>query len=419
MKTFSLALPTLLFWTCLNGGGDLIGEESGPKEAAAKIYPLLQKQRGLPLGKDWQTLREWVTPTLAALIEGAQQEQAEFIKAQPGEKPPWVEGDLFSSLFEGVQSFTLGEARLQSDFAEVPVACVYAEGGHRTEWTDTLILVKTEQGWRLDDVNYGGNWAFANTGSLQAALRPWPGGDPALRGKDWLPAPDTLVLPVQGTGSPCGRYAIGWGYEKGPVDWKRLAHVEEPNSGWGGVTFSTKLAPEPLDPALEEDANFLFDLITGKALAKLNIYYPGERPTFNHDSLEAVWSPRSACVMLLVSGKWENEFAHLAWITKSGQCEGSQDVLEPLRQAAVAAAMKSSHPAARRLRAENDFGYSIDEVRLSDDGSFQAVVSGEVPKLDDDAAYFEVEVEGRFLPGEAGGSAVLKTTRVKVRALDE
>lgn len=423
MKTPSLSLLPWLLMIGWSGIGPLPAADLTPdqeaKAAAEKVYPLLQKQRGLPQGEDWQALRSWMSPELVGLIEAAQQEQAEFTKARPDEKPPWVEGDLFSSLFEGVQSFTLGPVRVQSNQAEVPVACVHEEGGHRAEWTDVLILVQTAQGWRLDDVNYGGSWAFANTGSLKAALRPWPGGDPEMRQRDWLPSPDALVLPVQGTGSPCGRYAIGWGYEKGPVDWKKLAHPEETNSGWGEVTFSTKLAPEPLDPALEDDANFLFDLRTGKALAKLAIYYPGERPSFNHDTLEAVWSPRSACVMLLVSGKWENEFAHIAWIDEEGKCAGSQDVLEPLRLAAAAAARKSTHPAARRLRAENDYGYSVDEVRLSDDGRFTAVVSGEVPKLDEDAGYFQVEMEGRFLPAKEGESALLETTRVRVRPLEE
>ncbi len=388
-------------------------EPAAVAEAGCKILRA-HRVSGLPHGEAWQALAPLLSPELADLLKAAEKEQSDFIKENPGEKPPWIEGDLFSSLFEGPQTFQLGQTRVSGDLAEVPVTCTYAEGGHSTVWTDTWILVNTADGWRLDDVSYGGTWDFSNTGSLKAALRPLPGGDPAMRKKDWLPDPGTLVLPVQGSVSPNGLYAIGWGYEKGPVDWSKLAFDEEANSGWGEVTFSTKLAKEPLNAALADDANFLLDLHSGKALCKLGIYYPGERPSFNHDSLVAVWSPRSACVMVIVTAKWESEFAHIAWI-EDGACAGSFDVFEPLREVARKAALNSKHPAAKRLRAENDYGYSVDEVRLSDDGSFTATVSGEVPKLDEDSAYFEVEIAGRFQRAQEGQGVVVEVRRSKVR----
>lgn len=390
--------------------------QSGPAVVVQSCCSILREHRvsGLPDVEAFKKLAPLISPELAASLKAAQKEQEDFIRENPDEKPPWIEGDLFSSLFEGAQTFQLGQTRISGDLAEVPVTCTYAEGGHSTVWTDTWILVNTADGWRLDDVSYGGTWDFSNTGSLKAALRPLPGGDPAVRKKDWLPAPGTLVLPVQGSVSPNGLYAIGWGYEKGPVDWSKLAYQEQANSGWGEVTFSTKLAKEPLDAALADDANFLLDLHSGKALCKLGIYYPGERPSFNHDSLVAVWSPRSACVMVIVTAKWESEFAHIAWI-EDGACAGSIDVFEPLREVARQAALNRKHPAAKRLREENDYGYSIDEVRLRDDGSFTATVSGKVPKLDEDSACIEVEIEGRFQRAQEGQGVVVEVRRSKLR----
>jgi hypothetical protein len=237
--------------------------------------------------------------------------------------------------------------------------------------------------------------------------------DPALRKKGWRPPDGTLVMPVQGSASPDGRYAIGWGYEKGPVDWSRLAYNEGEGSEWGEVTFSTKLADIPEGDPLEEDANFLLDLKSGKTLGKLGIYYPGERPRFNHDGLIASWSPALACVVIRVTQKWETEFAAIAWI-RDGKCEGSHDLREPLIAAMREAVAKSPHPAARRLAAEDDFMYSLDEITIRDDGSFLAELGGVVPKLDQPEGYFEVKLEGLFSPGEAGGSAGLKTTKVEV-----
>jgi len=237
--------------------------------------------------------------------------------------------------------------------------------------------------------------------------------DPASRKKDWLPPAGTLVMPVQGSASPDGRYAIGWGYEKGPVDWSRLAYDEKGWTEWGEVTFSTKMADIPEGDPLENDANFLLDLESGKTLCKLGIHYPGERPRFNLDGLIASWSPGLACVVIRVTQKWKTEFAAIAWI-REGKCEGSSDLLEPLIAAMREATLKSAHPAARRLADEDDFMYSLDEIAIKDDGSFIAELNGVVPKLDQPEGFFEVRLEGVFSSGEAGGSAVMKTAKVEV-----
>jgi len=393
-----------------------VATAADPFAVAEAFYAELREHRvsGLPQGEAWDVLAPRLSPELVSLLKAAQKEQTDFIKANLGEKPPWIEGDLFSSLFEGPQTFQLGQVQVVKDRAEVPVTCSHSEGGDATVWTDTLVLAKINHGWLIDDVRYGGEWQFANTGTLKDALRPAPDQAPTKRTKDWLPPPDTLVLPVQGSVSPDGRYAMGWGYEKGPVDWKKLAHLEEAHSGWGDVTFSTKLAQEPLDPALEDDANFLLDLRTHQPLCKLGIHYPGERPHFNHQELNAVWSPSSTCVVIIVTAKWETEFAHFAMI-RDGICHGSHDMMEPLCQAAKAAVLKTRHPAAKRLRNQDDFMYSIGEVHLQDDGSFTAEITGQLPKQEDDFAFFEVAVAGRLVQAADGQSIsfeALKTTVV-------
>ncbi len=38
-------------------------------------------------------------------------------------------------------------------------------------WTDTLLLVNTPQGWRVDDIAYGGGFQFGNTGRLSDTLK--------------------------------------------------------------------------------------------------------------------------------------------------------------------------------------------------------------------------------------------------------
>ncbi len=46
-----------------------------------------------------------------------------------------------------------------------------SSNGRAVNWTDTLLLVNTSQGWRLDDIAYGGGFQFGNTGRLSETLK--------------------------------------------------------------------------------------------------------------------------------------------------------------------------------------------------------------------------------------------------------
>lgn len=144
----------------------------GPAAAAKAFSAELRERKvdGLPTGANWNALEPRVTAELAAAIRNAQAEQSQFRTKHPDEKPPWIEGDMFGSLFEGPQKFTIGEARVTGDKAEVPVECSYTEGGSPTKWTDTLLMRKTPKGWQIDDVRYGGKWDFAAKGTLRHSL---------------------------------------------------------------------------------------------------------------------------------------------------------------------------------------------------------------------------------------------------------
>lgn len=258
-----------------------------------------------------------------------------------------------------------------------------------------------------------GRYTFADwDGWLLKDAPPEGSGGPPVRTATWLPPADTLVLPVMESTSPDGLNAIGWGYEKGPVNWKQLASVEQ-SPAEGGVTFSTKLADLSQDDPLRHDGNFVMNAITGKPLCKMGLYYPGERQRFNHDELLAYWSPTSTCVVTIVTAKWFSEYAHVAWI-KDGKCEGSYDVKEPLTAAAVAAGKKAKHAAAKRLLADDDYCYTLSKILVDDDGTFEALVVGEIPKDNEPGNFFEVVIEGTFSPGEKDGPAGLKVSKIKV-----
>lgn len=172
----TLALFFLVISVCISGlGADPDpGIPSDPQAAARLFYTELRRLglRALPTPEEWEPFVPRVTPELNEAIRRAQKEQADFRRQFPDEKPPWVDGDLFSSLFEGPRTFTFGAVKTRGDVAEARVECVHTEGGDTAKWTDVIVLRKSDGGWLVDDLRYGGTWDFAATGTLRSALVP-------------------------------------------------------------------------------------------------------------------------------------------------------------------------------------------------------------------------------------------------------
>lgn len=157
-------------------GVAIADSDAGPTKAAREFYDELKirKVDGLPQGDAWSALTPLMTESLVKAFQVAHKEQAEFIQQQPDEKPPWIEGDLFSSLFEGPQQFAVGKAKVAGDTASIPVTFTRIEGAETVKWTDTLKLRQMRKVWLVDDVIYQGEWAFGNKGTLRDALAPAP-----------------------------------------------------------------------------------------------------------------------------------------------------------------------------------------------------------------------------------------------------
>ena len=130
---------------------------------------------GLPSDAQLQRLSPLFTPEIVALIKRAHILQQEQIRKHPGEKPYWVEGDLFSSCFEGVTSWKLGEV-FSAPTVDTTVKVTLSYRGQDQKpvtWTDILVFKQRDQHWQLDDIRMGGEWAFKSGSSLRSIL---PGG---------------------------------------------------------------------------------------------------------------------------------------------------------------------------------------------------------------------------------------------------
>lgn len=128
-------------------------------------------QGGIPDAKARKTLEPFLSPGLDRLLIGGEQAEAAYAKQTKNEVPPLLEGDIFTSMFEGATAFKVGTCAAHGAKAECAIALTYDSPGDPPQhWTDAVVLVQTPSGWRVDDVDFGGNWPFANKGTLKENL---------------------------------------------------------------------------------------------------------------------------------------------------------------------------------------------------------------------------------------------------------
>jgi len=155
----------------------LTTERNAIRSAAQTFCTELRREpiQGLPTDAQLQRLSPLITPELTAIFKRARILQQEQMTRHPDEKPYWIEGDLFSSLVEGVTSWKLGEVfSAPTVDATVKVIQTYSEPNpDPVTWTDTLVFKRRGGAWLLDDIRMGGDWAFRSGSSLRSQL---PGG---------------------------------------------------------------------------------------------------------------------------------------------------------------------------------------------------------------------------------------------------
>ncbi|MBI2213257.1 MAG: hypothetical protein HYU52_06390 [Acidobacteria bacterium] len=152
-------------------------DPDSPEATVKAFYDICveEKVTGLPTEAQFDELRPLISEALYGLLADARMEQAEFSRENPYEKPPWIEGDLFSSLFEGPTRFTIGETVIDGKRATVTIDFVDDSPSDATpfRWHDDVVLVQNSEGdWLVDDIVYRGDWDFASKGRLSDTLSP-------------------------------------------------------------------------------------------------------------------------------------------------------------------------------------------------------------------------------------------------------
>ncbi len=149
--------------------------EKGPADTVNAFYNayLKVKPLGIPSAAKLAELSPFMTPGLASLLKQADDSEKKYKEETKGEVPPLVQGDVFTSLFEGADAFKLAACSEKDASAECQVEFSNTNpgDGKTFKWKDGVVLQKSEKGWLISDVKYQGDWDFAVKGTLTEMLK--------------------------------------------------------------------------------------------------------------------------------------------------------------------------------------------------------------------------------------------------------
>lgn len=169
MKKFITVLILILAAASVTHAGDT------PESTVTGFYNayIKLKTRGIPQAKDLAEYKPYITPELAALLKSADEAEIKYKADTKGEVPPLVEGDIFTSLFEGADSFKILSCEVKGDKASCPVEFKNTNpgDGKTFTWKDSAVLEKGKSGWLVSDVEYKGDWDFAVKGNMTGMLK--------------------------------------------------------------------------------------------------------------------------------------------------------------------------------------------------------------------------------------------------------
>jgi hypothetical protein len=142
------------------------------------VYKDHHAQGGIPDATGRLRYTPVLSPRLNKQLADAAAAQARLTARVRNAVPPMLEGDIFSSLFEGATTWKVGSCQGDAQLARCVVALSYVPPPAQTakppkpaNWSDTVIVAHTPQGWKVDDVVYDAGFAFGNTGRLSDMLQ--------------------------------------------------------------------------------------------------------------------------------------------------------------------------------------------------------------------------------------------------------
>ena len=150
---------TLAAALVLGGCNNFSGEEQRQADVIGAFYKLHIKTNapGLPPADELKQYQPLVSQALYALLVQAEAADARYHTMVDKQAPPIIEGDLFTSLYEGATSFSVKSCDTDDRRASCQVAFQYKKDGAEEAWSDKILLVREDNRWRIDDIEFTGN----------------------------------------------------------------------------------------------------------------------------------------------------------------------------------------------------------------------------------------------------------------------
>jgi hypothetical protein len=176
MRRWISTFAALFFWLMPPPPHHAVAATSADPRGVAEAFYRTYLQvhaMGVPNATQRARLHPYLSPALEAALAAAERAEQEYRRKTNASVPPLAEGDLFSSLFEGATAFAVPDCVAQGEAMQCRAQLSYLDPATRqkVEWQDTLVLVRVASAWRVDDIAYGGRYAFGNTGTLAVTLK--------------------------------------------------------------------------------------------------------------------------------------------------------------------------------------------------------------------------------------------------------
>ncbi len=164
-----IAGAVVLIQAVLFGSPVLAGPGKGPAAPVRDFYAKYVQLNppGLPTAAQQKTLSPYLSHRLLGLMDAARAHSEQVAKARPDEKPPFVDGCLFASLFEGPKAFEIGRVTADGEGWKVRV---HFTGDQGVAWDDDVLVVREDGRQVIDDVLLSGAGAFNPPGRLSRIL---------------------------------------------------------------------------------------------------------------------------------------------------------------------------------------------------------------------------------------------------------
>lgn len=146
------------------------GEESIVSGAANAFYEayLTYYTSGAPEEEELRYFEKLLSGELASLLHDLSAAEDRYHETTKGEVSPLVQGDLFTSLFEGANEFTVLSCDTERFAASCLVELTNTQAGESPfSWQDRVYLMKQEDAWVIDDVEFLGDWDFMHKDFLK------------------------------------------------------------------------------------------------------------------------------------------------------------------------------------------------------------------------------------------------------------